>query len=77
MTMLRVESIDVFYAASRALRAASLAAAKGRITCLLGRNGVGKSSLLRAIVGLTPIRAGRITWEEAEISRLAQLPSER
>ena len=73
--MLRVESVDVFYAASRALRAASLAAAKGRITCLLGRNGVGKSSLLRAVVGLTPIRAGRITWEDAEISRLA--PEER
>jgi urea transport system ATP-binding protein len=69
--MLRVDSIDVFYAASRALRAASLAAAKGRITCLLGRNGVGKSSLLRAVMGLTPIRSGRVTWEDADISRLA------
>ena len=69
--MLRVDAIDVFYAASRALRAASLAAAKGRITCLLGRNGVGKSSLLRAVMGLTPIRSGRVTWEDADISRLA------
>jgi urea transport system ATP-binding protein len=34
------------------------------VTCILGRNGVGKTSLLRAIVGLQPIRAGRITWED-------------
>jgi urea transport system ATP-binding protein len=41
-----------------------LAAKKGEVTCILGRNGVGKTSLLRAIFGLQPIRSGRITWED-------------
>ena len=62
--MLTVEAIDLYYGASHALRRVSLTAKKGEVTCILGRNGVGKTSLLRAIVGLLPIRAGRITWED-------------
>ncbi|MCG7361812.1 urea ABC transporter ATP-binding subunit UrtE [Roseomonas sp. ACRSG] len=69
--MLRVEGIDLFYGASRALRGVSLGADLGRITCVLGRNGVGKSSLMRAIVGLERIRGGRIVWEGRDISGLA------
>lgn len=69
--MLRVEGIDLFYGASRALRGVSLGADPGRITCVLGRNGVGKSSLMRAIVGLERIRAGRILWEGRDISGLS------
>ena len=61
--MLSVEGIDLYYGASHALRRASLTAKKGEVTCILGRNGVGKTSLLRAIFGLQPIRGGRITWE--------------
>jgi urea transport system ATP-binding protein len=61
--MLSVEGIDLYYGASHALRRVSLTAKKGEVTCILGRNGVGKTSLLRAIFGLQPIRAGRITWE--------------
>jgi urea transport system ATP-binding protein len=61
--MLAVEGVDLYYGASRALRRVSLAADKGEVTCILGRNGVGKTSLLRAIFGLHPIRAGRILWE--------------
>jgi urea transport system ATP-binding protein len=61
--MLSVEAIDLYYGASHALRRVSLSAKKGEVTCVLGRNGVGKTSLLRAIFGLQPIRAGRITWE--------------
>src|SRR4051794_38483596 len=68
--MLKVEGIDLFYGASQALRGVSLAAAKGRVTCILGRNGVGKTSLLRAIFGLQPVRNGRITWEHKEITAL-------
>lgn len=68
--MLRVETIDLFYGASRALRGVSLAADPGRITCVMGRNGVGKSSLMRAIVGLERIRAGRILWEGRDVSTL-------
>ena len=61
--MLSVEGIDLYYGASHALRRVSLTAKKGEVTCILGRNGVGKTSLLRAIFGLQPIRGGRITWE--------------
>ena len=61
--MLSVEAIDLYYGASHALRRVSLTAKKGEVTCILGRNGVGKTSLLRAIFGLHPIRSGRITWE--------------
>jgi urea transport system ATP-binding protein len=69
--MLRVEGIDLFYGASRALRGVSLAADPGPITCVLGRNGVGKSSLMRAIVGLERVRTGRIVWEGRDVSSLA------
>jgi urea transport system ATP-binding protein len=68
--MLRVEAVDLFYGASHALRQVSLTAAKGAITCVLGRNGVGKTSLMRAIVGQQPIRQGRILWEDQDITAL-------
>jgi urea transport system ATP-binding protein len=69
--MLRVEGIDLFYGASRALRGVSLAADPGRITCVLGRNGVGKSSLMRAIVGLERVKSGRIVWEGKDVASMA------
>jgi urea transport system ATP-binding protein len=62
--MLTVENVHLYYGASHALRGVSLAARKGRVTCVLGRNGVGKTSLLRAILGLEPVRSGRILWED-------------
>ena len=58
--MLTVETIDLYYGAAQALRRVSLGAEVGKITCVLGRNGVGKSSLLRAIVGHQPVSAGKI-----------------
>jgi urea transport system ATP-binding protein len=61
--MLTVENVHLYYGASHALRGVSLAARKGRVTCVLGRNGVGKTSLLRAILGLEPVPSGRILWE--------------
>jgi urea transport system ATP-binding protein len=69
--MLSVETIDLFYGAAQALRSVSLSATQGRITCVLGRNGVGKTSLLRAIVGRQSISAGHITWNGGEIARLS------
>jgi urea transport system ATP-binding protein len=69
--MLNVDSIDLYYGAAQALRSVSLKAAVGRVTCVLGRNGVGKSSLLRAIVGQQKIAAGSIRWMDEEISGLA------
>jgi len=60
--MLNVRDVDLFYGASQALRHVSITAEIGKITCLLGRNGVGKTSLLRAIVGLNPIARGSVEW---------------
>jgi urea transport system ATP-binding protein len=68
--MLAVEGIDLYYGASHILRRVSVAAELGKVTCVLGRNGVGKTSLLRAIFGLNPIRGGRILWEEKDITAL-------
>src|ERR1041384_7070697 len=73
--MLSVDAVDLYYGASHALRRVSLTAEKGEVTCILGRNGVGKTSLLRAIFGLNPIRSGHIRWEERELTGLA--PHER
>ena len=68
--MLSVERIDSYYGAAQALSQVSLEAEPGRITCVLGRNGVGKTTLLKTIIGQQPIRGGRILWQGAEISRL-------
>ncbi len=73
--MLSVEAVDLYYGASHTLRQVSLTAQKGEVTCILGRNGVGKTSLLRAIFGLNPIRSGRIRWEDRDLTALP--PHER
>ncbi len=68
--MLDVESIDLHYGAAQALRAVSLTAMPGEVTCVLGRNGVGKTSLLRALVGQHPISKGSIIFDGNEITGL-------
>ncbi len=68
--MLAVENVNLYYGAAQALRGVSLTAAIGRVTCLLGRNGVGKTSLLRAICGLQPIASGTISVDGRDVSRL-------
>ena len=68
--MLTVESIDLHYGAAQALRQVSVAAECGKITCVLGRNGVGKSSLLRAIVGHQSVSSGRILFDGQDITRM-------
>jgi urea transport system ATP-binding protein len=73
--MLEVKDIDLHYGAAQALRAVSLKAEPGTVTCVLGRNGVGKSSLLRALIGEHPVSRGAIVWEGREITRL--VPYER
>jgi urea transport system ATP-binding protein len=68
--MLEVNAIDLHYGAAQALRAVSLTAELGEVACVLGRNGVGKTSLLRALVGQHPVSAGSIIWEGSDITAL-------
>ncbi|HJN22727.1 MAG TPA: urea ABC transporter ATP-binding subunit UrtE [Rhodospirillales bacterium] len=68
--MLQVKEIDLFYGASQALRSVNLTAERGKITCVLGRNGVGKTSLMAAVVGQHPVANGNIFWEDREITAL-------
>lgn len=69
-TELEVRSVTLHYGAAVALRNVSISATAGAVTCLMGRNGVGKTSLLRAIMGVHPITEGEIRWDGADISRL-------
>ena len=68
--MLEVKSVTLHYGAAQALRSVSVAAEPGKVTTVLGRNGVGKTSLLRGIVGRHPISGGSLSWEGADIARL-------
>jgi urea transport system ATP-binding protein len=68
--VLAAKGIELSYGASLCLRGVDLAAEPGRITCVLGRNGVGKSSLMRAIMGLEKVSRGTISWEGRDITRL-------
>ena len=69
--MLNVKSVDVYYGASRALSQVSVGAEAGKVTCVLGRNGVGKTSLIRAIAGLQPIAGGDIEFDGQVISKMS------
>jgi urea transport system ATP-binding protein len=73
--MLAAENIQLYYGASHILRDVSVTAEPGSITCVMGRNGVGKTSLMRAVMGLQPIRSGKIMWEGRDIAALK--PHER
>jgi urea transport system ATP-binding protein len=73
--MLSVRQLSLHYGASQALRSVSLEARAGDVTCILGRNGVGKTSLLRAIMGQRPASGGSIMFEGRDITRLK--PHER
>src|SRR6202521_1642227 len=68
--MLDVQAIDLHYGAAQALRAVSLKAEPGKVTCVLGRNGVGKTSLLRALIGQHPVSRGNVLWDGADITGL-------
>ena len=68
--MLDVADIDLHYGAAQALRSVSVTAEPGRVTCILGRNGVGKTSLIRAIAGHRPISRGAIVWNGTDIARM-------
>ena len=67
--MLSVQHIHQYYGGSHILRNVSLTAKPGEITVLLGRNGVGKTTLLKSLMGLVPIREGNISFEDQLITR--------
>src|ERR1700759_187139 len=75
--MLDVSNIDLHYGAAQALRGLSLKAEPGKVICVLGRNGVGKTSLLRAIVGQHFVSGGAITLEGRDITRLSTVERAR
>ena len=70
MSSLSVSKLDLYYGAAQALRNVSLEVKPASITCVLGRNGVGKSSLLRAIMGLQQSSSGLIAFEDKAIGAL-------
>lgn len=73
--MLKVNELDQYYGGSHILRGLSFEVAIGEVTCLLGRNGVGKTTLLKCLMGLVPAKNGTITWEGKDISH--QSPHQR
>jgi branched-chain amino acid transport system ATP-binding protein len=70
-TLLEVDRVDAFYGKSQVLRRLTFAVPRARVTALLGRNGMGKTTTLRAIMGLTPPRSGRVRLDGRDITGLA------
>src|ERR1700741_725201 len=73
--MLDANALDLYYGAAQALRSVSLRAEPGKVTCVLGRNGVGKTSLLDALAGQHPVTRGTVSLDGVDITALA--PYER
>lgn len=67
--MLTVQNINQYYGGSHILRDVSLTATPGKVTVLLGRNGVGKTTLLKSLMGLVPIKSGGITFDGKPIDK--------
>lgn len=68
--MLKIEKLDSYYGESKVIDGLSLQAKKGEITCLIGRNGVGKSTTLKSIMGLVKTPAGKILLKDQDIIKM-------
>ncbi|MDQ1375361.1 MAG: urea transport system ATP-binding protein [Actinomycetota bacterium] len=68
---LNVEDVRVAYGRTEVIYGVSLDVPEGSLTCLMGRNGVGKSTLLNAVMGLLPLRSGRVCVDGEDIGRLS------
>jgi urea transport system ATP-binding protein len=68
--MLKIDTLHQYYGGSHILRGLSFEAKVGEVTCLLGRNGVGKTTLLRCLMGLVAAREGSVEWEGKPITTL-------
>lgn len=69
--MLTIENLNQYYGGSHTLRGVSLSLEQGRVTTLLGRNGVGKTTLLKCLMGLLPVARGTVSFEGRDITRAA------
>src|SRR5207248_4527962 len=67
--MLTVERLDAAYGESQVLWSVDLTVPAKSVVCLMGRNGVGKTTLLKTIMGLMPVRSGRVMFDGADITR--------
>jgi len=67
--MLQVEHLNQYYGSSHTLRGVSLTVEKGQCMALLGRNGVGKTTLLKCLMGVLPVARGTVTWNGRDITR--------
>jgi urea transport system ATP-binding protein len=67
--MLAIEGLDAAYGESQVLWGVNLSVRAGSIVCLMGRNGVGKTTLLKAAMGLLPVRGGRLVFDGTEVTR--------
>lgn len=68
--MLTIDAIDAGYGPVQVLRQATLEVRPGEVTCLMGRNGAGKTTFLKAIMGLVPVSAGRVVLDGTDVARL-------
>jgi branched-chain amino acid transport system ATP-binding protein len=66
--LLKIENLDVFIGSTQILRNISVGVKEGEIVCLLGRNGAGKSSIIKSTIGLYPSRSGKILFKEKDIT---------
>ena len=73
--MLKVNNLHQYYGGSHLLRDVNITAEIGKVTVLLGRNGVGKTTLLKSLMGLVPIKSGSIEWQGKDIAK--RTPYER
>jgi urea transport system ATP-binding protein len=69
MTMLQVEGINQYYGGSHILRNVALDAEPGKVTVILGRNGVGKTTLLKSLMGLVPVKTGTVRLDGHDMTR--------
>jgi urea transport system ATP-binding protein len=69
--MLKVEALNQYYGGSHILRGMNLEARAGEVTVVLGRNGVGKTTLLKSLMGVVPVRSGRVELEGQDLTRSA------
>ncbi|MGA7508582.1 MAG: urea ABC transporter ATP-binding subunit UrtE [Erwinia billingiae] len=66
--MLKVSELNQYYGGSHILRGLSFEVKTGEITCLLGRNGVGKTTLLKCLMGIIPAKSGTISWQDKTLN---------